>query len=647
MTATIPWPHVRPRHLAHQQHVWVRILVTSDLHGQLLPSVPDSPGTPQETGLARIATLVRSARQEATNSLLLDNGDFLQGSALSDLAATQGSGWTGPNPVITAMNALGYNGASLGNHEFNFGLSQLAYILSEARFPIVCANAVTRMADTGPTEDETFVPPYVILPIQAQDSAGDHHEIRIGLIGLLPPQITVWDHDHLCGRLETRGILEAAHAHVPRLRAQGAQIVLALAHTGIGTSTDTLNSQDINAENAALAVAALPGVDAVIAGHNHALFPRLDAADTQSGVCHKAATLAGKPAVMAGSRGSHLGVLDLCLSIPNASGCSVLAHHSQTRATLPQDGAAQPPDPEMMRLMAPVHANIARLTGKPLAQVPFALHSYTASLKCGRLQRLVLTAKRRALARALVGTPHDGLPVLAATAPFRTGGLGGPRYFTDLPPGVLTARDVARFYPFPNTLIGMRVNGHDLWLWLERAVSGFCIVIPRLMDQPLWDAGFPVHTFDTLAGLTYRIDLSQPPRFGADGRLHEPDASRITDLCFDGEAVQPDMEFALATNSFRAFGGGNYPHTSEDRILFRGQRPVRDLIAQHLMHHSLKDAELTPPPWTLCTMPDTSVVLRTGPGLRAYPEDISALGATDLGCDDEGFLILRVPLGTV
>lgn len=639
MTSDCLWPHDLPHSAATGRHVWIRVLVTSDMHGQLLPYVPDSPGRAVDTGFTRVATLVRGARREARNTLLVDNGDFLQGSMLSDVAAQPDSDWTGPNPVIAAMNALRYDAVALGNHEFNFGLTRLQEILTEARFPTICANAVTRMSPDGPVKDTMLVPPYVILPVQARDSAGQTQEIRIGLIGLLPPQITTWDHDHLSGRLATRAIVEAARAHVPHLRAAGAQIVLALAHTGIGTDSD-----DPEAENAALALARVPGVDAIVAGHSHDVFPRLGVQSAQPGADHATGTLRGKPAVMAGSRGSHLGIMDLCLAMPDTKPVCIIAHHCEAHATAPDNRPPPPPDPDMMRLLAPVHDRMMRLTGKTLTRAPFALQSYTAFVHCNRLQRLVLGAQRRALQRALAGTPHADLPVLAATAPFLAGGHAGPQYYTDIRPGVVTSRDVAGFYPFPNALVGLLVTGRDLRLWLERAASGFRQVTPGGADQALWDPAFPGHTFDSIAGLRYCIDLSQPPRFDARGHACNPDASRITDLQFAGKPLCPDMVFALAVNSFRAFGGGNYPATPKDRILFRGTTLMREIIEEDLRREGLADAALTPAPWEFRALTGTSVILQTGPGLRSHPAEISALGATDLGCDEAGFLKLRVPL---
>ena len=169
-------------------HVWLRVLETTDVHGHLMPYNYASDQETESFGLARTATLLQKARQEAPNTVLFDNGDFLQGSVLTDIATRAEAGWTEPNPVIAAMNSLNYDAGTLGNHEFNFGLPWLQNTLKEVQFPMVCANAL--MIGASQTGEETLLPPYTILTRDLIDSAGETHQVKIGVIGLLPPQIT-------------------------------------------------------------------------------------------------------------------------------------------------------------------------------------------------------------------------------------------------------------------------------------------------------------------------------------------------------------------------------------------------------------------------------------------------------------------------
>ena len=260
-------------------------------------------------GLARTATLIAAARAEVGACLLLDNGDFLQGSPMGDVEAKR----LGPqvqHAMIAAMNALGYDAGGLGNHEFSKGLDFLLNALDQARFPIVCAN-IARSLGATPLQDRMLVPPSVILDRKVSDTQGNHQTLRIGIIGLLPPQTTQWDRQTLGDTLVTRDIVDAAAAHVPALRAAGADIVVALSHSGIGAPFPVPQMED-----ATTALAALPGIDALIAGHTHQTFPSTTFPASAS-IDPVRGLLWGKPAVMPGFHGSHLGVIDLTLVRPD------------------------------------------------------------------------------------------------------------------------------------------------------------------------------------------------------------------------------------------------------------------------------------------------------------------------------------------
>ncbi|WP_372920706.1 metallophosphoesterase, partial [Roseovarius sp.] len=314
----------------------LRLLETTDLHGHVMPFDYHSGQDDRPLGLARLATLIRQARRESPNCLLFDNGDFLQGTPLSDMAG-QPDGWTGPHPVIAAMNALDYDAVGLGNHEFNFGLPALGRALESARFPITCAN-VHALGDTS----LPFARP-LILERRLTDTAGQAHDLRIGVIGLVPPQISIWDRHHLRGRLHSAGITETARRLVPGLRAAGADLVIALAHSGIDDSPD-----HPGLENAALPLSLVPGIDAVLAGHSHRLFPGPDHHGLP-GVSAEHGSLNGIPAIMAGFAGSHLGLLDLVL-MHDPEGWRTIDHRATLRPLQPGSGAPPTPaDPAVVK----------------------------------------------------------------------------------------------------------------------------------------------------------------------------------------------------------------------------------------------------------------------------------------------------------
>ena len=288
---------------AGQAHL--RIMETTDLHVHVWPYDYYADKPVDTVGAARTAALIRAVRDEAGNSVLLDNGDILQGNPMGDYVAYErGMKPDEMHPIITAMNEVGVEAGTLGNHEFNYGLDFLKNALAGAGFPVVCANVATR-ADEDPAADDTLVPPYVVLDRELTDGAGQPHPIRLGIIGFVPPQIMQWDRKHLEGRVTARDIVEAALAWVPKLRGEGVDLVVALCHSGIGAAT-----HEPGMENAAIPLAGVEGIDVILTGHQHLVFPGPDFEDTE-GVDIAAGTIAGKPGVMAGFWGSHMGLVDL------------------------------------------------------------------------------------------------------------------------------------------------------------------------------------------------------------------------------------------------------------------------------------------------------------------------------------------------
>jgi len=281
----------------NQAHL--RIMETTDLHVHVFPYDYYADKPRDTVGLARTASLIQAIRDEASNSLLIDNGDFLQGNPMGDyIAYERGMKEGDTHPVIQAMNSLGFDASTLGNHEFNYGLDFLMKSLAGANFPVVSANVVLELG-SDPTKDKTLIPPYVILDHKVTDGDGAEHAIKVGLIGFVPPQILNWDRRHLEGKVQTRDIIETAKAYIPQMKEQGADIIIALSHSGIGAADATEGM-----ENASVPVAGLDGIDAILTGHSHLVFPSAKYADF-AGVDVGAGTLMGTPATMGGFWGSQ------------------------------------------------------------------------------------------------------------------------------------------------------------------------------------------------------------------------------------------------------------------------------------------------------------------------------------------------------
>ena len=607
--------------LALAERLKLRVLETTDVHMHLLAwdYYQDKPTA--EYGLARTATLIQAARAEAPNTLLFDNGDLLQGSPLGDYVARIRPLAPGQqHPAFKVLQALKVDAATLGNHEFNYGLPFLRQSLATAGLPIVSANVHVDDGDGNPDNDAHAFTPYVLLERTFTGEAGGRHTLKVGVIGLVPPQILMWDRQHLQGRLTVRDMPETLKKMVPEMKARGADLVVVLAHTGLERSgTARLD------ENVVARLAQVPGVDAILFGHSHGEFPGSFFAN-YPGVDLSRGTIHGVPAVMAGRWGDHLGVIDLVLD--KASGrWQVVDSRAHLRPIWDRARrqALAEPDPAIERLIAAEHEGTLQAMRAEIARTRSPIQSYFAQVADDPSVQLVSQAQVAYVRRALAGTPLAGLPVLSAAAPFKTGGRQGWSYYTDIPAGPLALRHVADLYVYPNTVKAVKLSGAQVREWLEMSAGQFNRIDPQgAPEQDLINPGFPSYNFDTLDGVSYRIDVTQPARYDRGGKLVAPNARRIVDLRFNGQPIDEQAEFIVATNNYRASGGGAFPGLAGgERVVLDAPDENREALVQHLR------AEKTIDPtadgnWRLLPVPGVKLRFVSGAGgiahLPRYPQ---------------------------
>lgn len=620
--------------------VRLRLLATSDLHMHILPWDYAQDRAAPDRGLASVATLIAAARDEVPNSLLFDNGDFLQGSALGDHLAETGLAEGATHPMIAAMNHLRYDAATLGNHEFSHGMGLLSAAIAKADFPLVASNLMPLAAETNLFAEGPIagVADRLLLERTVLDEAGHEHRLTIGILGVLPPQTAIWERVALSGVAEAADIPAAASRIAAQLRAAGADIVVALCHSGIGTDPVTEGM-----ENAALPLAAIDGIDAVVAGHSHLVFPSARHPVTE-GIDPLQGTVSGKPAVLPGCNGSHLGVIDLLLEHEFAAGWRVVSHRAALRVT--GGAAGKPPalpDPAILSLADAAHQATLHWLEQPVGWTDRPLSTAFAMIAPSEALRLVAAAKARHVCERLQGTPHAHLPVLASSAPFRSGGRGGPHNFTMIRRGALSLRHALDLYPHPNTIAALRITGAELVDWLEHAAGAFRHIRAGAAGQRLLDPDYPGFHFDVIQGLDFRIDLSQPARFDLKGQLADPAARRITHLSYRGEEIRPDAEFILATNSYRAGGGGGFAGTGPDRTILSDTVAVRDLLIAHIRTRGTVLPPVTGS-WSFAPMAGTSVDFGTSPEARHFMRDVGDLALEAREMDEDGFLTFRLSL---
>ncbi|MGJ5618832.1 bifunctional 2',3'-cyclic-nucleotide 2'-phosphodiesterase/3'-nucleotidase [Sulfitobacter sp. MF3-043] len=624
---------------ANQAHL--RIMETTDLHVHVFPYDYYADKDVDTVGLARTAAIIEDIRAEASNALLLDNGDFLQGNPMGDYIAYERGMKDGDmHPVIKAMNTLGFAASTLGNHEFNYGLEFLTKSLAGADFPVVSANVVKEMGGE-PTKDTTLVPPYVILDHQVTDGAGQTHAIKIGIIGFVPPQIMNWDRRHLEGNVQTRDIIQTARAYIPQIKEAGADIIIALSHSGIGAADETALM-----ENASVPLAAVEGIDAILTGHSHLVFPSSTYADYPA-VDAAAGTIHGKPATMGGFWGSHLGLIDLMLE--NDGGTWRIASHMAEARPISQRNedrsvtALVESVPAVLAAVQQEHDETLAYVRRAVGKTDANLHSYFALVADDPSVQVVSNAQIWYITQMMKGTEHEGLPILSAAAPFKAGGRGGPDYYTDVPKGDVAIKNVSDLYLYPNTVRAVRVTGAQVKDWLERSAGMFNQVQPGVADQPLLNDAFPSYNFDVVDGVTYQIDLSQPSKFDPKGVLLNEDANRIVNLQYNGEPIDLAAEFIIATNNYRASGGGDFPGAKGDTIVFEGPDTNRDVIVRYIVDKGTisprADAN-----WTFAPIEGATVLFNTGPKASDYIDDVKGVKLDPAGDGPDGFAQFRITL---
>ena len=626
---------------AAADQVHLRVLATTDLHVNVFPYdyYADKPN--DTFGLTRTASLIDAARAEAANTLLLDDGDIIQGSPMGDYVAfAHGLPDGYVHPVIRAMNTMGYGCSTLGNHEFNYGLEFLDRALAGADFPFVCANLARGALAADPLKDRLYIRPYAILDRTLKDGAGRDLPIRIGVIGFVPPQITTWDAARLDGRVATRDIVEAARAWVPRLREDGADLVVALSHSGIAAGrTDRM-------ENASLYLAGVPGIDAILAGHQHLVFPGPKDFQGMAGVDAARGTLQGVPAVMAGFWGSHMGLIDLALE--HGGGRWRVADFTvEARPIFRRDGkAAVPLVPDEAGVAAaakPDHEATLAYVRTPVGRTSAPLFSHFALVADDPSVQIVSDAQRWYAAPLLKGSRWEGLPLLSAAAPFKVGGRNGADYYTDVPAGPIAIRNVADLYLYPNTVTLVAVSGATVREWLERSAGIFRRIQPGAPDQPLIDAGFPSYNFDVINGVTYAIDPTQPSRYDADGRLVAPGARRVVDLRYGGAPIDEAATFVVASNNYRAGGGGNFPGVDAKAVILAAPDTNRDVVVRYIHDRGTVDPRADGN-WSLAAVPNTTVTFEAGPGARAHLGEVRGVRIEEVGPAENGFARFRMAL---
>ena len=430
------------------------VLSTTDVHGRMRGWDYYADSSESIRGLTRAATIVDSVRlANPGRVLLLDAGDLLQGNPFAYIAMKRFS--SSSNPIISAMNAMHYDAAAIGNHEYNYGVPYLESAVSQARFPMLSANTY-KLDGSHAFKSWTMV-----------NRAG----VKIGIVGATTPGVMVWDAENIKGRLKLGDIVPAVRTAAAEARAAGATVVIVSVHSGLNepASYDTV-ATGLPSENVAARVAReIPGIDLVIYGHSH----------KEQKDLHIGSTLLVQPKNWATS----VGAAHLRLALINGA-WKVASSHGETI-----QAAHHPEQALVLAVTVSAHKATLAYANTVIGSTRTAWRGDSARLKDTPLIDFILESERKASGADL-----------ASTAAFTLDAA--------LPPGSVTVAKIAQLYPYDNTLRAVRITGSQLRDYLEFSSRFYTGAFQS--GTPATNPGIPGYNFDIVSGVDYIIDLTKP-----------------------------------------------------------------------------------------------------------------------------------------
>lgn len=619
-------------HAMAEKTAELNILETTDIHTHIVDYdyYADKPSV--TVGLARTASLINQARENLPNSLLVDNGDLIQGNPLGDyMARVKGVSEGNVHPVYKAMNIIDYDAGNLGNHEFNYGLEFLTQSLSGAEFPYISSNTLKE-------DGSKFVEPYIILDKEITDSDGEKSTIKIAIMGFVPPQIMQWDAKNLTGKLQAIDITKAAKATLKEIEAQNVDVTLAIAHSGINTAPMT--GMD---ENAAYYLSQLEGIDGLLLGHSHSVFPS-DTYKDYANVDIEKGTINGVASTMPGFWGSHLGRIQLNLVQDENGKWQVKDGMGSVMPIYKREGnekiALVEPDSRIIDAVAEEHQATIDYMNQDVGEAVAPIYSYFALVQDDPSIQIVTAAQKAYVEDIVQGTELDNIAVLSAGAPFKAGGRGGAEYYTNIPKGALKLKNVSDLYIYPNTLQVVKLDGAGVIEWLEMTAQAFNQINPKTKDiQPLLNPDFPSYNFDVIDGISYEYDLTKPARYNKDGGQIS-DEHRVVNVMFNGEPINLEQEFLVATNNYRAQGGGHFPGLDGSTVVLEAPDENRNILANYIQDQGTINPAADGN-WKFVDNLDSAyVTFSTGKAALDFIDENSAFEPT--GDEAEGFVMLKL-----
>ena len=540
---------------ASSSSVNLTILQTTDLHTNVMPWDYFSAKAATTQGLAKVATLVKRERTQC--SLLIDSGDTIQGTPLGTYYALKDN--APKHPMAAAMESLKYDAMALGNHEFNYGLGVLKKFIGEVNFPILGAN----VRNTNGTEAFT---PFIIKEVCG---------VKVGILGMVTPGVTTWERPENIPGLRFDNPIDTAKEYVPKMRAQGADVVLVSFHSGpdkqppgnanepaswltdYSTWTDRGNLPN---ENLAVQIAEqVPGIDAVLSGHTHQPIPKMVIGDV----------ILSQP----NRWGSHLGKISI--GVNKDSGAWKVVSRDSTLVPVTED---VPVDETVAAAVKSYHDTTLSYVDAKIGTSAAAFPGgFAARYTDSALADLINIVQEEA---AEANGHHVDLSLAAI---FSAGSI---------PQGDVKLRDAYSIYLYDNTLYVMEITGDILRNALEKDALYFATLdATKLPDDPAQCKAMPSgpdYNWDIYSQIEYTIDATKLA------------GSRVTSLKFKGKDVTPEQKLTVAINNYRGGGGGGYDMFKQGTIVWKSADGVRDFVADYVTRLEANKEKLDPAKVNTC-----------------------------------------------
>ena len=458
--------------------VQLQILATSDVHGKMAPYDYALNEVSTSGSSTQIATAVKALRTD--NTIVVEAGDVIQDNSaelfLNDTV----------HPMIMAMNEIGYDTWVPGNHEFNFGMDTLLGIVPQANARFLCGNVYS--PDGTPLGQD-----YMII-----EKSG----VKIGLIGMVTPNITRWDAENLKGWTVTNPV-EETKAAIAELQGK-VDVLIAVEHMMVENEYDVAGSGVADLANAC------PELDLIIAAHGHQaiqdeVINGVPIVENKNGGATMAQILID---VERGADGSW-DVKEVSRKLHDISKCAV-----------DKDLAEKLVEPHVRAVMN-AETVIAKLEGGSLAPENEIKEIPTAQIQDTALMDLINEVQMH----------YTGADVSAAALFIND---------ANMHPGDIKKCDMALVYKYANTLYKMKFNGAQLKQYMEWSASYYNTYQPGDLTIS-FNPNMRGYLYDMFAGVNYEINIANAP------------GSRIENLTWeDGTPVKDTDEFIVAVNNYRA-----------------------------------------------------------------------------------------------